>query len=198
MSISWHWIRYTLAQKSLDEKNKLLFRIERLGGGGVEKSFVTLLHYLDYSRYKVDLLLNHRDGIYLSQISEQVGLFSLVERKDFFEKKIYYSNPAKNLEQTAVRILPTIPQMGIQTSLVQQKTRHRNRLSRIDSTLYVKRISGAQNLGWIHLDFNGGFYSKKRVSQFISSAQKIDRLITVSHQAKDSLSSLSSTLGQKT
>lgn len=55
-------------------KMKLLFVMPDLGGGGAERSLITILSLIDYSRYEVDLKLFHHSGIFLSQLPETVNL----------------------------------------------------------------------------------------------------------------------------
>ena len=55
-------------------KKQLLFVIESLTLGGAEKSLVTLLNLLDYSKYDVDLLLFAQDGPFQALLPEEVHL----------------------------------------------------------------------------------------------------------------------------
>ena len=55
-------------------KKRILFVIESLSLGGAEKSLVTLLSLLDYSKYKVDLLLFAQGGSFQELLPEGVTL----------------------------------------------------------------------------------------------------------------------------
>ncbi|WP_288707874.1 glycosyltransferase [uncultured Alistipes sp.] len=55
-------------------KMNLLFVMPDLGGGGAERSLITILSLIDYNRYEVDLKLFHHSGIFLSQLPETVNL----------------------------------------------------------------------------------------------------------------------------
>lgn len=55
-------------------KKRIIFVIESLGLGGAEKSLVTLLNLLDYSRYEVDLLLFAQGGPFQEFLPEEVTL----------------------------------------------------------------------------------------------------------------------------
>ena len=55
-------------------KKNLLFILPSLSGGGAEKSLITLLSLLDYSRYNVDLFLFRREGLFLSNVPEKVNI----------------------------------------------------------------------------------------------------------------------------
>lgn len=60
---------------------KILFIMPNLCGGGAEKVLTDLLKQLDYSRYKVDLLLLDKKGVYLKDVPKPVRLFSLCGQK---------------------------------------------------------------------------------------------------------------------
>lgn len=60
-------------------KKKLLFVIDSLAIGGAEKSLVTLLNLMDYSRYDVDLLLFVQGGAFQQLLPEQVNLLPVPE-----------------------------------------------------------------------------------------------------------------------
>ena len=60
-------------------KKKLLFVIESLTLGGAEKSLVTLLNLMDYSKYDVDLLLFAQGGAFQQLLPEQVNLLPIPE-----------------------------------------------------------------------------------------------------------------------
>ena len=55
-------------------KKKLLFINGHMNTGGVEKSLLDVLTYLDYDKYEVDLLLLETVGDYATQIPEQVNV----------------------------------------------------------------------------------------------------------------------------
>ena len=55
-------------------KRKILFVNGHLNVGGVEKSLVDLLRWLDYSKYDIDLLLLEEMGDYLEQIPKDVNV----------------------------------------------------------------------------------------------------------------------------
>ena len=72
-------------------KKKLLFVIESLTLGGAEKSLVTLLKLLDYSRYEVDLLLFAQGGAFQQLLLPEVNLLPVPEY--FAYNSIPWSSP---------------------------------------------------------------------------------------------------------
>lgn len=76
-------------------KKKLLFVIESLTLGGAEKSLVTLLNRMDYSRYEVDLLLFAQGGAFQELLPEQVHLLPVPAY--FAYSGVPWSRPAEKL-----------------------------------------------------------------------------------------------------
>lgn len=66
-------------------KTKLLFVIYNMGSGGAERSLVSLLSLLDYDLYEVDLFLFRKDGMFLSQIPEQVNAVMCENDYSYFD-----------------------------------------------------------------------------------------------------------------
>ena len=55
-------------------RKSILFMIESLDLGGAEKSLVTLLQNLDYTSYKVTLLLIKKEGVFNKFVPEEVKI----------------------------------------------------------------------------------------------------------------------------
>jgi glycosyltransferase involved in cell wall biosynthesis len=71
---------------------KILFVIESLNCGGAEKCLVTLLHNIDYKKYKVDLLMIKKGGQFEKFVPEQVSII----HNDFFSSmKVIFKAMAK-------------------------------------------------------------------------------------------------------
>jgi len=58
-------------------KKKVLFVIPNLEAGGAEKSLISLLELIDYTKYEVDLLLFVKNGVFLNSIPKEVHLITL-------------------------------------------------------------------------------------------------------------------------
>jgi len=77
---------------------KLLFVIESLSLGGAEKSLVTLLNLIDYSKYEVDLQLFSYEGELESMVPEQVRLLPPLPYYDSLSEPLStypFHNPVK-------------------------------------------------------------------------------------------------------
>lgn len=70
-------------------KKKILFVIDSLNIGGAEKSLVTLLNLLDYSRYEVDLQLFAFDGTLMQFLPKEVKVLPPLKYTQFLTLSIW-------------------------------------------------------------------------------------------------------------
>ncbi|NGM85593.1 glycosyltransferase [Paenibacillus sp. 7124] len=69
-------------------KKRLLFVMNNLHCGGAEKSLISLLQTLDYTRYEVDLFLFRHEGLFMSQIPGFVNLLKAPPDNLYFNMSI--------------------------------------------------------------------------------------------------------------
>lgn len=69
-------------------KKRLLFIIDSLGSGGAEKSLISLLPLIDYTRYDVDLIIFARGGVYEKYVPKEVKIIDYILYDDSFGGKI--------------------------------------------------------------------------------------------------------------
>ncbi len=67
-------------------KKKILFIEESLDIGGAEKSLLTILSLLDYSKYDVDLFLFKHEGAFMKLLPQEVNLLSKDENFSLYNK----------------------------------------------------------------------------------------------------------------
>lgn len=67
-------------------KKKILFVMESLRIGGAEKSLLTILSMIDYSKYDVDLFLFRTDGELMDFLPKEVNLLSSSENYEIFSQ----------------------------------------------------------------------------------------------------------------
>lgn len=70
---------------------KILFVIDTLQGAGAEKVLITILNNLDYSKYKVDLLLIFNYGEFLKEVPKQVKIINIFNNFNYKSLKKIYS-----------------------------------------------------------------------------------------------------------
>ena len=67
-------------------KKKILFVMESLRIGGAEKSLLTILSMIDYSKYDVDLFLFRTNGELMEFLPKEVNLLSASENYEIFHE----------------------------------------------------------------------------------------------------------------
>ena len=66
-------------------KKDLLFVMNKLSCGGAEKSLVSLLQLIDYSKYNVDLYLFKHEGFLMNQLHSEVNLLPQPKEFQYFD-----------------------------------------------------------------------------------------------------------------
>ncbi|MEF9892057.1 MAG: glycosyltransferase [Anaerorhabdus sp.] len=69
-------------------KKKILFMIGNLNVGGVQKSLLSLLHYFDYEKYDVSLLILENKNIFIDKVPPEVNVMTDVFDDSIFHKPI--------------------------------------------------------------------------------------------------------------
>lgn len=72
------------------KKKRVAFIIESLQLGGAEKSLVTLLSNLDYSKLSVDLIIFKKAGIFLSSVPSEVNIIQIETKKIGLYNRLKY------------------------------------------------------------------------------------------------------------
>ena len=85
-------------------KKKLLFTIDSLGCGGAEKSLVTLLSLLDYTKYDVELLLFSRNGLFEKYLPKDVQILDLPPYIKFTQQNFKQQLFSRNIKFFISRI----------------------------------------------------------------------------------------------
>jgi glycosyltransferase involved in cell wall biosynthesis len=69
-------------------KKDLLFVMNKLVCGGAEKSLISLLETIDYSKYNVDLFLFSHEGLFLDKVPKEVRILSAPEKYRYFDMRL--------------------------------------------------------------------------------------------------------------
>jgi len=67
----------------------ILFIMDSLAGGGAEKALIEYLKNFDYTRYRISLCILFYQGIYLSDIPENVKVIPIYTRNNSFRRKSF-------------------------------------------------------------------------------------------------------------
>lgn len=186
-------------------KKKLLFVMESLEIGGAEKSLVTLLSQLDYSKYDVDLFLFNPKGEFLSLLPKEVNLLKVPE--DF---KSFILNPMESFQSLIKRkrfkliIYKIIEVLNISFNRLILKREYigwsfiKKSIDFIEKeydvavgflekkSIYftIDKVKAKKKIGWIHTDYKRIEFSYKMDNYYLS---KLNEVVAVSKPCGDSL-----------
>lgn len=160
-------------------KKKVIFIIDSLSCGGAEKSLVSLLPLLDYSKIDVDLMMISRGGVFESYIPKHVHILNSPKSRFF----LYHI--CKCCFQLSLRLFPKRhgAELRWQTMSVAYEKLERHYDVGIAyqqgfPTYYlVNKICAAKKIAWINADIVRAGYRSSFNRPFY---ERIDKVIPVS------------------
>ena len=175
---------------------KILFVLNTLRLGGAEKSLVSLLNALDYSKYDVDLLLFEDDGVLRSELPEEVNVIygSDVTRAMILEFRYYGKSLLKSghlpayLSRLTVSLRAKRGNQGFSWNTIKKHIKplighYDTAVSYLEgypAYFLIDKVNADRKIAWIHTDI-----SKKTVyPEEIEYYSKMDKVVTISEQCK--------------
>lgn len=174
------------------KKKEVLFVIDSLVVGGVSKVLINLLAEIDYSKYKIDLLVLNYHGDMISNIPKEVNIIKGTKRFDVIDysfkqlikerrfvkaiKKIYFSFIIKT---GSVKLLIKNERKKI------LHKRYDNEISYNDGfcTLFCAFGDSLNKINWNHVDISVVNASRKYKQTMIKALKLIDTNVSVSKEA---------------
>lgn len=153
---------------------KILFCSNSLIIGGIEKSLINLLKQIDYKKYKVDLMLETKNGELLEQVPKNVNII---------EYKVY------NLKNKPLqKILNYINQLKW---TIKNKNKYHTSICYATYSYPANKIaliSSKNNILFIHSDYTE-LYNEKELKTFFDTRNinKFNKIIFVSNESKNNL-----------
>lgn len=174
---------------------RIVFVIESLHLGGAEKSLVTLLHCLDYTKYQVALLLFNQGGIFLNQVPPRVRIiYSQVPKLSFVDR--FYHFVLRKYKGTKFH------KAQLFWSVI--KNKRFDEVEKYDmaiaynqgfATYFVATyIMAKTKYAWLNIDYKQAGYNINFDYDFYT---KYNKVIAVSQQAKNSLKTELQKINQK-
>jgi glycosyltransferase involved in cell wall biosynthesis len=189
-------------------KKKVLFIMNNLTCGGAEKSLISLLETMDYSKYDVDLYLLKHEGLFINKIPSEVNLLTATQDYRYFDMSIktalieclregklkfaiarlfagFIFKNEKNLARAEQRVW-----RYMSTVFREIDTRYDVAVGYLEKNpiyLCVDKVRATKKIGFIHTDYNKiGMDSSIDVKYF----EKLDHLVTVSEECQRILKSV--------
>ena len=186
-------------------KKDVLFIMNKLVCGGAEKSLISLLETIDYSKYNVDLFLFKHEGIFLQKIPNEVNLLPEPVNYKFFDMSYMKSFKVliKNLNlRTAVNrtVLGYLAKTEAKGAVIEQKlwpylSKSLDKIQKKydvaigfqeKNPIYfcVDHVKAKTKIGWIHTDYDKLEVDRNKDKVYFN---KLDYLVTVSDELVNNL-----------
>ncbi|MDU4892493.1 MAG: glycosyltransferase [Clostridium sp.] len=186
-------------------KKRLLFVMESLGIGGAEKSLVTILAQLDYSKYEVDLFLFQQMGEFSKLVPKEVNIIQVPIRfKMFMENPVDSLNiliKHKDIRLIILKFIELINLSFYRFILKKEYIGWRFIRKAIESlpkeydiaigfmekkSIYfvVDKVKAKKKIGWIHTDYEKVEHSHKLDNMYF---ENLDNIVVVSEHGKEVL-----------
>lgn len=186
-------------------KKTILFVMNKLICGGAEKSLISLLETIDYTKYEVDLLLFKREGLFLDKVPKQVKLLEVPSGYKYFDmpirKAIIDSTKNKRIDIALSRILA-----GYIFRSEKNKARCEQRawkyvsksmgkiskeydaaigyLEKAPIYYVIEKVNAKKKIGWVHTNYSNSGMDKNIDNIYF---EKLDNIVTVSQECAKAL-----------
>ena len=186
-------------------KKKLLFVMESLGIGGAEKSLVTLLSQLDYSKYEVDLFLFRKEGEFIELLPKEVNILETPREFEVFmlspQNSIKGILEIKNVRLLILKIMQiiclTFTRYILKKEYIGWNFNSRS-IKKIEKeydvaigflekhSIYftVDKVKSTKKIGWIHIDYEKIQHNYRLDKKYF---EKLNNIVTVSNHCKEVL-----------
>lgn len=173
-------------------KNKILFIIESMSGGGAELVLLNIINHLDTDHYDITLFLCRNEGIYLNDIKKEIKIkhFLPKEPTGIINRRIIYS-----LKKRAFNIF--LKSKKIKNIILKEHYDLAIAFLEGPSSLILHHlIKPKKKIAWVHIDLKKHLtFKDKSVEEEIYSS--MDSIYCVSNDAKKSFCELYPNLKNK-
>lgn len=178
-------------------KKKILFNMYNLEIGGAEKSLLSILNTIDYSRYNVDLFLYENSGELINELPEEVNLLSEIDIYKTLCESTKFTFKRGYIKLGVIRAISKYLSIIKKTPLAYDQYMNdlaNKVLPNIDGeydiaisniwphNLVTDKVKAKKKIGWIHTD-----YSKMRIDykRDFKTLDKLDYIVSVSDNCKE-------------
>ena len=182
----------------------ILFVINSLTIGGSEKSLVSLLNMMDYSKFNVDLLMLKKGEEFDKYIPKEVNILDIPEYYKFLNDSKMIKSRVSKVKYTLCRYKSSFDlrinsikkekinnqqifynnQKGILESLKKKYDVAIAYAQGFPTYFVADKVEACKKLAWINCDYKNTLYNKKMDKNFYN---KFDKIIAVSEACKKSI-----------
>lgn len=161
----------------------ILFSLEHLHCGGVERCLIELLNNIDYNKYKVDLLLFNEVGDLIKEVNDNVEIKYVIPNNKYNHKII--NRIYKSIKTRLYRFFPYLINREIKKNKYDVEIAY---MHGYITKLISKIKSDAIKIAWIHTDIKECKIAQS--SNLKKYLHKFNNIVCVSNGVKKSLDKL--------
>lgn len=183
-------------------KKRILFCINALGIGGSERSLVSLLNLLDYSRFDVDLMMLKKGEDFEQFIPKNVNILSVPKYYDYLDNPVSYRKQRYKYLYTRYKTSFLLRLNNVRKNPVNceqilycsQKNVLNNIKKEYDIAIayaqgyptyfVMDKVNAKKKIAWINCDYVSSKYNKAYDYEYYKNYHHI---VAVSHTIKDSI-----------
>lgn len=165
---------------------KILFLIYNLDGGGAEKVLLKILEKIDKNRFKIDLFLIKKEGVYLKEFETKFKDITIRTPYDNLSKNKLLNWIQYKLKYKKVRKSLKSPE--IFKEFIKEKYDTQIAFLEGMSSIYLSKTECRNKIAWVHVDLE-----KHRIMTTNKEREvykNYNKIICVSNQAKNSFDKL--------
>lgn len=173
---------------------KILIVINSLVGGGAEKVLVDILNNINNKKYDIDILLINKEGIYLDDVRKKYKVEYIINSKVKTNINIILRKLNSLIRLAKIKFMTS--SFGCNKILKNNYDIEISFLEGYSTRFIANRKNDAKKIAWVHIDL----YKYKCINRKIerNSYNKIDKIIAVSYDTKNSIELLYPELKDKT
>lgn len=190
-------------------KKRILFNMYTLEIGGAEKSLISILNTIDYSKYNIDLFLYKHSGELINEIPKEVNLLpeineyeTLCESTKLTFKKGYFKLALIRTVSKYIATFKKIPRAYDQymnlfgnNILPKLQGEYDVAISNIwPHNFITDKVNAKKKIGWIHTDYSN---MKIDYNKDFKVLNKLDYIVSVSDNCKNIFDSIQPRLRDK-
>lgn len=161
---------------------KILFLIYNLDGGGAEKVLLKILEKIDKNKFKIDLFLIKKEGVYLKEFETKFKDITIRTPYDNLSKNKLLNRIQYKLKHKKVR--KSLKNPEIFKEFIKEKYDTQIAFLEGMSSIYLSKTECRNKIAWVHVDL------EKHRTMTIDKEREIyknyNKIICVSNQAKNS------------
>lgn len=159
----------------MDIKKHVLILIDSLTCGGAEKSLISLLPLLDYSKVQVDLMLVRRGGVFEQYVPKEVTIIGLPQPRALVFQicQMWFSVLLRILKKRHGAEVRWIAMSSVYASLEKEYDVAIAYQQGFPTYYVAKRVNAKRKYAWVNVDLKCAGYNEQYNHQFYNVYDKV-------------------------